>query len=144
MGSPGGYQVNPGLYRVPDLLTEQQFVDYMLNTYGRKVEFTDGETISPARALGRSHPVGVVDEVDEPDQMSPAAVNDPHLRRLNEMNFGPNYASTVTPEGEVETENEESPVDSVVDEPGVNKEPEVSVAQDAPPIPVDEAKKRSR
>jgi hypothetical protein len=123
MGAPGGYSVNPGLYRVPDLLTEEQLVNYMKNTYGRTIEFTDGISFSPARALGRSHPMGVVDEED--DQMSPASVNDPHLRRLNEMNFDP------TPEVE------ESPVDSVENEPGVEKEPEVKL-DDAPPIPVDE------
>lgn len=53
MTSPGGYQINPGLYRVPDLLTEEQFVRYMKSTYNRDVEFTDGEKINSARALGQ-------------------------------------------------------------------------------------------
>lgn len=88
MGSPHGYSVYPGLYRVPDLLTEQQLVDYMLSTYGRKVEFTDGLSVNPSRALGRSRPVGPIDEdYEDADIMSPASVNDPHLRYLNELDF---------------------------------------------------------
>lgn len=86
MGSPRGYSVTPGLYRVPDLLTEEQFCSYMLKQYGRTVEFTDGLDFSPARALGQSHPVGPVDEVDS-GNMSHNSVNDPVLRSLNEMDF---------------------------------------------------------
>jgi hypothetical protein len=138
MGSPGGYQINPGLYRVPDLLTQEQFIDYVWNTYGRRIEFTDGAEINPARALGQTHPVGPVDEVDA-DKMSPNAVNDPVLRHLNNMSFGPNYASTP----KEERENENSPVDSVQDEPGLDSTPEVSV-NDAPPIPVDEVNKKDK
>lgn len=124
MGSPGGYAVNPGLYRIPDLLTEQQLVDYMWNTYGRKIEFTDGVEVNPARALGQTHPVGPVDEVDS-DKTSPNAINDPTLRHLNEMNFGPTYASTVTAEEETSEEyveeGLEGPIDPTVDETDENK-----------------------
>lgn len=134
MGSPGGYQINPGLYRIPDLLTEEQFKDYMWNTYGRKVDFVDDVQVNPARALGQTHPVGPLDEVDE-GRMSPNAVNDPVLRQLNNMQFGPNYAST--PGG---PENDNLPVDSVQDEPALKTNaPEVSPEKDAPPIPIDES-----
>lgn len=69
MGAPGGYAVHPGLFRVPDQLTEEQFVAYMRNTYGVKVEFTylsgddddlelsreeAGASVDPSRALGIS------------------------------------------------------------------------------------------
>jgi hypothetical protein len=74
MASPGGYQVTPGLYRVPDLFTEEQFVAYMWNTYRRKVEFTDTENyVDPTRALGSSDLV--------------PKDKDPVLQRINEMDF---------------------------------------------------------
>lgn len=62
----GGYSVVPGLYRVPDLLTEEQFVDYMKRVYNVDVSFTHTNEADPtavaARALGQSHPMGVVNE----------------------------------------------------------------------------------
>lgn len=83
MVSPGGYQVTPGLYRVPDLLTEDQFVDYMKTTYGRDVVFADSEnSVNTDRALGRTTPMGVLDE-DAPAH----SFRDPVLKRINEMNF---------------------------------------------------------
>lgn len=88
MGSPGGYSVNPGMYRVPDLLTEDQFVQYMKSTYGVDISFDHGDTepMSPARALGQSRSMGVVNE-DDTDKQGPAPINDPVLRSLNNRNF---------------------------------------------------------
>lgn len=98
MTSPGGYQINPGLYRVPDLLTEEQFVDYMYNTYRRKIEFIDVEnSVNPARALGQTAPSGVVDEDAKPHDFK-----DPVLRRINEMDFSP-----IVEEEEVKEEEKE-------------------------------------
>lgn len=86
MPAPGGYSITPGLYRVPDLLTEEQFVDYMKSTYGRTVEFTDVDnSISPARALGRTVPMGVLHEGEE-DSKTPKHP-DPVLKSLNELDF---------------------------------------------------------
>ncbi len=83
MGAPGGYHVTPGLYRVPDLLTEEQFVAYMKSTYNRTVEFTDTEnSVNPNRALGRTVPMGVLSETD--DDSTPDHP-DPVLKRINEM-----------------------------------------------------------
>ena len=111
MGSPGGYMINPGLYRVPDLLTEDQFVRYMKNTYGRTIEFTDEETHSPARALGKSAPQGALDEEDQ-DKLVPSKINDPVLRSLNERNFDTPGVDTVVKEDEetkVEKKTESTP-----------------------------------
>lgn len=90
MAAPGGYAAIPGMYRVPDLLTEEQFKDYMWNTYRRKVEFTDTENyVNPARALGRSAPIGVPDERE--DVPGP---RDYHLKAINEMDWStPNEVS---------------------------------------------------
>lgn len=90
MGSPGGYQINPGLYRVPDLLTEEQFVEYMRTTYGVKVSFNHGDNkaVSPARALGQSRVMGPVAEDFDVEDMNPPEIRDPILRDLNERNFG--------------------------------------------------------
>lgn len=100
MGSPGGFQINPGLYRVPDLLTEEQFVEYMRTTFGVKVTFDHGDkdAPSPARALGQSRTMGPVAEDFDVEDMTPPEIRDPILRNLNERNFGPDYASTVSEE----------------------------------------------
>lgn len=83
MPSPGGYSITPGLYRVPNLLTEEQFVQYMKDTYGREIEFVDTHnSVDPSRALGQTSPMGVLDE-----SAAPNAFTDPVLRRLNEMDF---------------------------------------------------------
>lgn len=101
MGSPGGYQVNPGLYRVPDLLTEEQFKEYMYQTYGVVVSFDHGdqEAPDPSAVLGKFR----AGEVKEN--------KDPTLRNLNTRNFGPNYASTIKPEKseEVDTKKTTTP-----------------------------------
>lgn len=110
MGSPGGYAVNPGLYRVPDLLTEDQFKEYMWQTYGARIEFVreEGEKApSPARALGHSRVMGPAAEDDSNlENMNPPEIRDPILRDLNSRNYGPDYASTVVPEEEKTDEDD--------------------------------------
>ncbi len=77
MGSPGGFMVHPGLFRVPDLKTEEQFVDYMREVYGVKVTFAyldangnelskeeTGVAVSPARALGQSFNISPLAQQD--------------------------------------------------------------------------------
>lgn len=78
----GGYAAIPGLYRVPDLLTEEQLVEYMKNVYGRTVEFTDDvdTEVVQARALGQTNPMGVVNEDGRPVE-----VIDPVLREYNSV-----------------------------------------------------------
>lgn len=111
MSSPGGYHVSPGLYRVPDLLTEDQMVAYMRDTYGRTIEFTDDETHSAARALGRTYPVGTVNEEDM-DKLVPEKVNDPVLRSINERNFYPSLQDTNSTDNTDSTEENKVPADA--------------------------------
>jgi hypothetical protein len=100
MNAPRGYAAIPGLYRVPDLLTEKDFIDYMWNNYQRKVEFTDTENyVNPARALGRSAPIGVPDETDE--VVTP---KDHVLIKMNEMDW-----STPVEDEEKEETKENTP-----------------------------------
>lgn len=87
MGTPGGFTVTPGLYRVPDLLTEEQFIEYMKNNYNVEVAFThSGEKPSAVtrRALGQSRPMGVLDENDH-EGPTPTPVVDPVLAAINNM-----------------------------------------------------------
>lgn len=65
----GGYSVVPGLYRVPDLLTEERFIEYMKNVYNVEVEFTHPDkmdievtTAVADRALGQSRPMSIMNE----------------------------------------------------------------------------------
>jgi len=122
MGSPGGYSVNPGMYRVPDLLTEEQFIRYMKSTYGRDIEFTDGLSFNPSRALGRSLPVGPVDETDD-EQLAPSSIRDVHLRKLNEMDFGQ---------------------EPVVEEDKEDSEEKEETQKDAPSLPVGKSTSSSK
>jgi hypothetical protein len=103
MGSPGGYQINPGMYRVPDLLTEEQFKEYMVNTYGVEVEFKHrgDKPPNPARALGQSRSMGPVVEDFDVENTDPEPIRDPILRSLNERNFG--TSQTVQKEAEKTT-----------------------------------------
>jgi len=47
-GPDGGYNINPRLYRVPDLLDERAFIAYMWTTYGVNVEFKDASAGPPS------------------------------------------------------------------------------------------------
>lgn len=98
MGSPGGYQVSPGLYRVPDLLTEDQFKDYMRLTYGVVVSFDHGdqEAPDPSAVLGKFR----AGEVKEN--------KDPTLRDLNTRSFGPEYASRAKARAAAKSTEDES------------------------------------
>lgn len=92
MGAPGGYGITHGMYRVPDLLTEDEFVKYMKDTYNRDIEFTDDVKVNPARALGQSFNMSPAAEKDaDPEQRSLTVVRDPVLRAYNEADFGDAY-----------------------------------------------------
>lgn len=107
--APGGYVVHHGLFRVPDLLTEQQFVDYMLSVYGVKVtmtyvdakgdELAEENVPTAARALGQSFniaPAIALDgraggELDADAARSLLSGVDPVLRQINERSVPASY-----------------------------------------------------
>lgn len=125
MPAPGGYGITPGLYRVPDLLTEEQFVRYMEDVYGVKVAFTytdnkgkevDAPHAAAARALGQSFNIAPVAQLDDRANAKDFDVDnaqslfsgvDPVLREINSVNSPDAYDTTPVAE-----RKDEEPVDT--------------------------------
>lgn len=61
-GEDGGFRVEQGYYRVPDLLTEEGLIQYMWDTYKRKVVFLPEEDDEP-----QVEEVSDSDETEDPD-----------------------------------------------------------------------------
>jgi SAP domain len=130
MPTPGGYGVTYGMYRVPDLLTEEQFKQYMLDTYGVEVSFkyfdNEGNEVeesaypNPNRALGESTvlaPALMVDTNATDEQVGQMMRGvDPVLRAINEANVPASYDTTPTDSRPREEESEE---EETVDESSV-------------------------
>lgn len=101
MSAPGGYTVTPGLYRVPDLKTEEQFVDYMRDIYNVEITFShagDKPSAVASRALGESRPMSVLD--------NETTSVDPVLQHINNSDPGPAYL--VSQQANPETEEDET------------------------------------
>lgn len=122
MSSPGGFMVRAGLYRVPDLLTEEQLKDYFLNNFGVEIELhyldSEGNRLDrddpdfvapdPSRDLGQSFnlsPVAHLDHRDltDSDVRSLMSGEDPALRAINNRTLPP--AMDTTPVGSVPAES---------------------------------------
>jgi hypothetical protein len=112
MPTPGGYAVDPGLYRVPDLLTEEQFVRYMKDTYNRDIQFVDDVQVTPARALGQSFNIApaldVDADADAQDVRNLMSAHDPVLQRHNEYDFGSAYGEQAAEKAREEEEESQS------------------------------------
>jgi hypothetical protein len=121
--SPGGYIVHHGMFRVPDLLTEKQFVDYMRSVYNVEVSFTyldahgnsveDVSKPDAARALGQSFNIAPGAQLDGREMVdieqtkSLFSGQDPVLASINERELGPGYDFVPESTKSVKEEDEE-------------------------------------